>query len=264
VPADARQGNAGVSAALFSARLSMAPALLFMPTRHRGSRYHLAAQHFGAEVHFFGANIAEAGAEMRRIHGASIAAGELLDVSTFWEPGRLEGKKTMGLEIVEHFGAENLPEWIVYPTGGGTGLVGIWKAMKELAVHESKRPKMVAVQSVQCAPVVRAFERGLDHVEKVTSAGTIADGLDVPGAIMGHGILAAIRESRGTAIAVDEGAIRSDFAALGRIGASGSYEAAATVSAVRVLRANGTIAPKSKVLLLFTAGHGVALPTTAS
>src|SRR5262249_32329931 len=120
------QGNAGVAAALFCARLSM-PCLVYMPARHEHSVYHRAARHFGARVHFFGANIAEAGAEMRRVHGAEIAKGEVLDVSTFFEPGRLEGKKTMGFELVEHFGAAALPDWILYPTGGGTGLVGIWK-----------------------------------------------------------------------------------------------------------------------------------------
>jgi threonine synthase len=262
------QGNAGVAAALFSARLSLPPCLVYMPERHRGSRYHLAAQHFGADVCFFGANIADAGGEMRRVHRDAIAAGEYLDVSTFWEPGRLEGKKTMGLEIVEHFGQQlghvgqhigNLPKWILYPTGGGTGLVGIWKAMIELGVPLERRPKMVAVQSMQCAPVVRAFERGLDHVERITSEGTIADGLDVPGAIMGHGILDAVRTSGGTAIAVSEASIKADFATLGRLGVSASYEAAATLAALRVMRAKGTIAPGDSVLLLVTAGHAVAL-----
>jgi threonine synthase len=228
------QGNAGIAASLFAARLGL-PCLVYMPARHEGSVYHRAAAHFGANVHFFGANIAESGAEMRRVHGGAIAAGELLDVSTFWEPGRLEGKKTMGLELVEQLGADGLPDWIVYPTGGGTGLVGIWKAFVELGV--TKRPKMVAVQSTKCAPVVQAFERGLDHVEKVVSQGTIADGLDVPGAIMGHGILDVVRRSGGTAIAVDDDAIVKDFGELARAGVSASYEAAATVTALRAMRA---------------------------
>jgi threonine synthase len=252
------QGNAGVAAALFSARLGL-PCLVYMPARHEGSVYHRAAAHFGAKVHFFGANIAESGAEMRKVHGAAIAAGEMLDVSTFWEPGRLEGKKTMGIELVEQMGAAHLPEWIVYPTGGGTGLVGIWKAFIELDVDVGKRPKMVAVQSTKCAPVVQAFERGLEHVEKVVSQGTIADGLDVPGAIMGHGILEVVRASKGTAVAVDDEAIVKDFGELARAGTSASYEAAATVTALRALRANDTIAKGSRVLLLFTAGHSVTL-----
>jgi threonine synthase len=250
------QGNAGIAASLFAARLGL-PCLAYMPARHEGSVYHRAAAHFGATVHFFGANIAESGAEMRRVHGGAIAAGEMLDVSTFWEPGRLEGKKTMGLELVEQMGDDALPDWIVYPTGGGTGLVGIWKAFGELGI--TKRPKMAAVQSTKCAPVVQAFERGLDHVEKIVSQGTIADGLDVPGAIMGHGILDVVRESKGTAIAVDDEAIVKDFGELARAGVSASYESAATLTALRALRAKGTIASGEKVLLLFTAGHSVTL-----
>lgn len=250
------QGNAGIAASLFAARLGL-PCLAYMPARHEGSVYHRAAAHFGAKVHFFGANIAESGAEMRRVHGPAIAAGEMLDVSTFWEPGRLEGKKTISLELVEQMGEGGLPDWIVYPTGGGTGLVGIWKAFMELGV--AKRPKMVAVQSTKCAPVVQAFERGLDHVEKIVSQGTIADGLDVPGAIMGHGILEVIRQSKGTAIAVDDDAIVKDFGDLARSGVSASYESAATLTALRAMRANGTIAAGQKVLLLFTAGHSVTL-----
>jgi threonine synthase len=114
-------------------------------------------------------------------------------------------------------------------------------------------------ESTKCAPVVQAFERGLDHVEKVVSQGTIADGLDVPGAIMGHGILDVVRRSGGTAIAVDDDAIVKDFGERARAGVSASYEAAATVTALRAMRANGTIAPGGKVLLLFTAGHAVTL-----
>lgn len=165
----------------------------------------------------------------------------------------------MGLELVEHFGDDGLPDWIVYPTGGGTGLVGIWKAFRELGIDPTKRPKMVAVQSTKCAPVVAAFERGLDHVEKIVSRGTIADGLDVPGAIMGHGILDVVRESKGTAIAVDDEDIVRDFGELARGGVSASYESAATVTALRVLRAKGIIPAGARVLLLFTAGHSVTL-----
>jgi threonine synthase len=186
-------------------------------------------------------------------------------MSTFFEPGRLEGKKTMGFEILENFSPTTLPEWILYPTGGGTGLVGIWKAFQELtalgALNPAKHrlPRMVAVQSQNCAPVVESFKRGLDYVEPVESKGTVADGLDVPGAIMGHGILATIRESNGTAVAVRESAIIDAFKTLGQHGQAASYEGAATFAALRRLRADGIIGVGAKVLLLVTASHLVSL-----
>ncbi len=125
------QGNAGVAACLFSARLGLPGCLVWMPDGYEGSVYHRACELFGGEVHFFGPNIAAAGRNMRETLAAPLAGGEIVDLSTFFEPGRLEGKKTMGLEIAEHFGAD-LPDVVVYPTGGGTGLVGIWKAFEEL------------------------------------------------------------------------------------------------------------------------------------
>jgi threonine synthase len=259
------QGNAGMAAALFSARFGLEGALVYMPEGYQGSVYHRASQLFGATVRFFGTNIAEAGARMREDVRAELDRGDFVDLSTFFEPGRLEGKKTMGLEIWEFFGAAALPEWIVYPTGGGTGLVGIWKAFQELAemgliasAHH-RLPRMVAVQSEQCPPVVRAFERGLFAVEPVKSQGTIADGLDVPAAIMGHQILRVLRESRGAAIAVSERAISEAFAQYGRQGVSAGYESAAALAGVRALREAGTIAEGSRVLVLNTSGPFPAL-----
>ena len=186
-------------------------------------------------------------------------------MSTFFEPGRLEGKKTMGFEIVENFSPTTLPDWIIYPTGGGTGLVGIWKAFQELIAlgfldpAKHRLPRMVAVQSENCAPVVESFKKGLDYVEPVESKGTIADGLDVPGAIMGHGILATIRESNGTAVAVPESAILGAFKVLGEHGQAASYESAATFAALRRLRTDGVIGVGAKVLLLMTANHLISL-----
>jgi len=263
------QGNAGVAATLFSTRLNLTGCLVYMPENYRGTVYDQEAQLFGAEVHFAGANIAAAGRVMRETHADDLASGTLVDMSTFFEPGRLEGKKTMGFEIVEAFGADRLPDWILYPTGGGTGLVGIWKAFQELIAlgridaTTHRLPRMVAVQSENCAPVVEAFHRGLDHVEAVESKGTIADGLDVPGAIMGHGILRAIRGSGGTAVSVGEAAILDAFRVLGRHGVCASYESAATLAALRKLRAEGLIAVGARVLLLLTATHFVSLAQTA-
>jgi len=262
------QGNAGVAASLFSTRLKLPGCLVYMPENYRGTVYHLEAELFGAEVCFAGENIAASGVAMRQAHAIDLASGHLVDMSTFFEPGRLEGKKTMGFEIVEAFGPEKLPDWIFYPTGGGTGLVGIWKAFQELIAlgrmddGTHRLPRMVAVQSENCAPVVEAFDRGLDHVETVESKGTIADGLDVPGAIMGHGILQTIRDSGGTAVAVSEASILDAFKLLGRHGVGASYESAATLAALRKMRAEGSVPVGSRVLLLLTATHFVSLAQT--
>jgi len=259
------QGNAGVAACLFSRRLALPGCVVYMPEAWRGSIYHRACAHFGGEVRFAGANIAAAGRAMRADLAAELASGEAVDLSTFFEPGRLEGKKTMGLEIAEAFSGDRLPDWIVYPTGGGTGLVGIWKALRELAAmgaidaERTPLPRMAAVQSERCAPVVRSFERGLGEVEPVASQGTVADGLDVPGAIMGHGMLAALRASGGAAVAVSEAAIVDAFARCGALGVATGYEGAATLAAARELAARGTIRRGERVLLLLTASQLVAL-----
>jgi threonine synthase len=259
------QGNAGVASALFSTRLHLPGCLVYMPEGYQGNIYHREADFFGAEVHFAGANIAEAGRIMREAYAEQLESGDLVDVSTFFEPGRLEGKKTMGFEIFENFGPEELPDWVLYPTGGGTGLVGIWKAFQELAAigrldpGRHRLPRMVAVQSENCAPVVESFHRGLGHVEPVQSRGSVADGLDVPGAIMGHGILSTIRESDGTAVAVTESAIREAFKVLGEHGQAASYEGAATFAALRRLRSEGEISVGARVLLLLTANHFISL-----
>jgi threonine synthase len=251
------QGNAGVAACLFSARLALPPCVVYMPEAWRGSVYHRSCRLFGGEVRFAGANVAEAGRAMRAELGKRLAAGALVDLSTFFEPGRLEGKKTMGLEIASAF-ADAPPEWIVYPTGGGTGLIGILKAYEELAaagVIRGAPPRLVAVQSARCAPVVDAFRTGLDRVAPVVSQGTVADGLDVPSTIMGHRILAAIRATGGTAVAVGDEAILAAFGASGAAGMPTSLEGAATLAAVGALRGDGSIPAGSRVLLLYTAGH---------
>jgi threonine synthase len=259
------QGNAGVAASLFSARLGLPGCLVYMPEGYEDGLYHREARYFGAEVRFHGSNIAAAGKKMRSDVADELASGAYVDMSTFFEPGRLEGKKTMGLEIFQHFGANHLPDWILYPTGGGTGLVGIWKAFQELAAMglidpgHHRLPRMVSVQGENCAPVVRSFEKGLAEVEPVESQGTIADGLDVPGAIMGHGILRTIRESEGTAVAISEEEILARFADCGRIGVAASFEGAAVVAAMHRLLADGTIARGSRVLLLLTANHFIPL-----
>ncbi|HWO12726.1 MAG TPA: pyridoxal-phosphate dependent enzyme, partial [Polyangiaceae bacterium] len=172
------QGNAGVAAALFCSRLGLPGAIVYMPDGYQGSVYHRACEHFGGEVVFHGANIAGAGRAMRAALAEPLARGEYVDISTFFEPGRLEGKKTMGFEIADAFAGQPLPDAIFYPTGGGTGLVGIWKALNELrdwglsdAAHQ-RLPRLVAVQSENCAPVVAAFDAGAEEVSPVVSRGT--------------------------------------------------------------------------------------------
>ncbi len=252
------QGNAGVAAAMFSARLQLPNALIYMPTTHRGTSYAQRAKQYGAEIRFFGDTLADSGKRMRRELSDELACGDYVDMSTFFEPGRLEGKKTMGFEIFEFFG-ENLPDYILYPTGGGTGLVGIWKAFAELRAMgvlgaSTSLPKLVAVQSENCSPVVDAFLNSQSEVHPVVSKGTKADGLNVPGAIMGHGILKALDESQGLAIAISEAAITGTFESLNAQGISVSYESAATIAAAKDLRQKQVIPKGSSALALFTSG----------
>ncbi|RMG13909.1 MAG: pyridoxal-phosphate dependent enzyme [Planctomycetota bacterium] len=257
------QGNAGVAAALFSARAGLSPVRVAMPAGYEDGPYARAAAFFGAELSFAGENIAAAGAALREELAGALAAGEVVDLSTFFEPGRLEGKKTLGLELWRELGPAGLPEWIVYPTGGGTGLVGLWKAFRELEalgyLPPERLPRLAAVQSAGCAPVVASFERGDERVLPVRSRGTVADGLDVPGAIMGHGILRALRESRGAAVAVPDEAILGAWRELGRAGLGASLEGAATLAGLRALRARGAVEEGARVLLLSTGGHTVPL-----
>lgn len=260
------QGNAGVAASLFSTRLGLPPCRVTMPEDYVGGMYHKACAHYGGKVSFFGPNIAAAGKFAREEMAEEVAAGRSVDLSTFFEPGRLEGKKTMGLEIFEHFGAD-LPDWIIYPTGGGTGLVGIWKAFEELKAlglipADKQMPKMVAVQSVNCAPVVESFLAGSELVAPVTSVGTIADGLDVPGAIMGHEILRVLRDSHGQGVAVTEEDITVAYNELAAVGAASGFEGSATLAAAKSLLAAGTITAGEKVLLLNTNSPWVALSKT--
>lgn len=264
------QGNAGVAAALFSSRLGLERALVYMPDGYQGSIYHQACAHFGGEVRFAGQNIAAAGRQMRDALKVELASGEYVDISTFFEPGRLEGKKTMGFELAESFAGEPLPDAVFYPTGGGTGLVGIWKALNELRAWgladsaHTVLPHLIAVQSSNCAPVVAAFEAGAEEVTPVTSKGTLADGLDVPGAIMGHAMLAAVRDSGGFALSVEEQAIQQAFVELGRNGLGAGYESAATLAALREAKRTGRVAPGSRVLLLLTGTHLISLARGAA
>jgi threonine synthase len=160
---------------------------------------------YGARVYVADGQIDECGA----LVGKGAAEGLWFDCSTLKEPYRLEGKKVMGFELVEQLGWE-VPDAIFYPTGGGTGLIGMWKGFDELeavGLIGSKRPRMYAVQAAGCAPMVRAFERGDEFAERWENAATVATGIRVPKAVGDFLILRAVRKSGGAAIAVSEDAI---------------------------------------------------------
>jgi threonine synthase len=184
------------------------------------------------------------------------------DVSTLKEPYRVEGKKTMGLELAEQRGWR-LPDVIVYPTGGGTGLVGMWKAFQELetlGLVGPDRPRMVSVQSEGCAPIVRAFEAGDRFAEPWQNAKTRASGIRVPSAVGDFLILDALRESGGTAVAVSEDSISEMQIFAGRMGAGYvSPESAAAFAAVPVLRGSGEIGSDDDVVV-FDCGIGQKYP----
>jgi threonine synthase len=177
------------------------------------------------------------------------------DLSTLKEPYRLEGKKTMGYELAEQFNFE-LPDVIIYPTGGGTGLVGMWKAfheMEEMGLIGTKRPRMVTVQSTGCAPIVKAFEEGTEHAGLWEGAKTCADGLRVPVAVGDFLILQALRESGGTAVAVpDEEMIEYTKVIGSMTGIFPAPEGAACLAAqVRLLK-EGWIRPDESVVIFNT------------
>jgi threonine synthase len=177
-------------------------------------------------------------------------------MSTLKEPYRIEGKKTMGLELAEQLGWK-LPDVILYPTGGGTGLIGMWKAFEELGqlgwLASERRPRMVAVQSTGCAPIVRAFDRGERFAELFDGAATIASGIRVPAAVGDFMILDAVRASGGRAVSVEEARIR-EWMALGmhREGLSICPETAACIGALERLRAESWIAPHEQVVIFNT------------
>ncbi len=180
------------------------------------------------------------------------------DLSTLKEPYRVEGKKTMGYELFEQLG--HLPDAIIYPTGGGTGLVGMWKAfaeMEELGWIGAKRPKMFAVQAASCAPIVRAWENGDEFAQSWENAHTYAAGLRVPRAIGDFLILRGIRESGGAAIAVEDEAMRDAVNLLGSTtGIFAAPEGGATAAAVPILRKRGWLHPDDEIVL-FNTGSGL-------
>jgi threonine synthase len=212
------------------------------------------------------------GATVYRVNGLIDDCGRIVadgkakvgwfDASTLKEPYRIEGKKTMGLELAEQLGWR-LPDVILYPTGGGTGLIGMWKAFAELEAIgfiDSRRPRMIAVQAAGCAPMVRAFEAGSEHAPRWENAHTIASGIRVPQAIGDFLILRAVRESGGFAIAVTDDAIS---AALDEVARAEGFllcpEGAATYAALEQGLADGRIR-RDEEAVLFNCASGLKYP----
>ncbi len=193
-------GNAACAMSAYAAAAGL-PAHVFMPA-DVPSLFQVECRELGARVNLVNGLINDCGVKVRE----GVAEHGWFDVSTLREPYRIEGKKTMGYEIAEQLGW-TLPDVIIYPTGGGTGLVGMWKAfdeMEQMGLIGPQRPRMVSVQSTGCAPIVRAFEQGVEFAELWQGAKTVADGLRVPVAIGDFLILRAIRASRGVAVAVPD------------------------------------------------------------
>ncbi|HSL45134.1 MAG TPA: threonine synthase [Anaerolineales bacterium] len=247
-------GNAGGAMAAYAARAGLR-AHIFMPKDTPFANIE-ESRMAGAEVILIDGLINDAAG----MAGEKARAEGWFDVSTFKEPYRVEGKKVMGYELAEAFDWE-LPEVIVYPTGGGTGLVGMWKAFAELEalgwLNNTKRPRMVSVQADGCAPVVKAFEQHATFCDFWTGAQTIASGLRVPKSFADHLILQDIYESQGTAVAVsDEAILESQKQLAGMEGIFAAPEGAATLAALKELIKQGWLHPEERIVL-FNTGSGL-------
>jgi threonine synthase len=246
-------GNAAGALAAYAARAGL-ECFIFMP-RDTPRANVVECEQTGASVTLMDGLITDCGAEV----GRRKEAEGWFDVSTLKEPYRVEGKKTLGYELAEQLNWE-LPDVIIYPTGGGTGLIGMWKAFDEMQAMgwiDSKRPRMVTVQAAGCAPIVRAFEEGKRFADEFPNAATTASGLRVPKAIGDFLILDAIRQSGGTAIAVTDEEL---IAATREIGAAEGVfcapEGAACLPALRKLVQAGMVDKNDRVVL-FNTGSGV-------
>ena len=246
-------GNAAGALAAYAAQAGL-ECFIFMP-RDTPRANIVECEQTGAHVTLMDGLITDCGAEVARRKEAE----GWFDVSTLKEPYRVEGKKTLGYELAEQC-EWRLPDVIIYPTGGGTGLIGMWKAfeeMEQMGWIGSKRPRMVTVQASGCAPIVRAFNEGKRFADEFPNAATVASGLRVPRAIGDFLIIDALRDSGGTAIAVTDAEL---VAAVGEIGAAEGVfcapEGAACLPALRKLLAEGAVKPDEQVVL-FNTGAGV-------
>ena len=246
-------GNAAGALAAYAARAGL-ECFIFMP-RDTPRANVVECEQTGAHVTMLDGLITDCGAEVARRKDAE----GWFDVSTLKEPYRVEGKKTLGYELAEQCDW-SLPDVIIYPTGGGTGLIGMWKAfdeMEQLGWIGSQRPRMVSVQASGCAPIVQAFAEGKRFADEFPNAVTIASGLRVPRAIGDFMILDAIRSSGGTAIAVTDDELLAAVAEIGALeGVFCAPEGAACLPALRKLLADKAVTPDERVVL-FNTGAGV-------
>ena len=214
---------------------------------------------FGAELMLVDGHIGDAGKQAR----AFAASSGYFDVSTLREPYRIEGKKTMGYELAEQLGWRRLPTHIIYPTGGGTGLIGMWKAFAEMRdggwlPHDVAMPRMIVAQADGCAPIVRAFDAGADHATPWENPTTHASGLRVPGPLGDRLILRAVKESGGDALAVSEDAIRASTLELSRAtGVDAAPEGGCALAVVAELVRAGRVGRDAEVLV-FNTGSGAS------
>jgi len=249
-------GNAGAALAAYGTRAGMETYVLCPDNTPETNVREIALQ--GAKVWKVNGYIGDCG----KIVGAGVEPMGWFDVSTLKEPYRIEGKKTMGLELADQLDWE-LPEVIFYPTGGGTGLIGMWKAFNELRSIgwlTGHLPRMVAVQSTGCAPIVRAYERGERFAEPWENAATIASGIRVPGAIGDFMILDVVRESNGFAIAVPDEAIEDAQVRIAQTdGLLTSPEGAATFAGYEAALDQGLVSATDRVVL-FNCGNGLKYP----
>ncbi len=252
-------GNAGAAWALYAARAGIASTIVMPVDAPKITRNECAIS--GSNLYLVNGLISDAG----KIVGEAVSEHNLYDVSTLKEPYRIEGKKTMGIEIAEQFNWE-VPDVILYPTGGGVGLIGIYKALKELQelgwISKDKMPRLVAVQSEGCAPIVKAWEEGKRESEFWNDSETIAFGINVPKALGDFLVLNAVYETEGCAVAVrDENVIKEQESISQKEGVFACPEGAAAFYAARQLRNEGWIKEGERVVVLNT-GAGIKYPNT--
>ncbi|MEO8139656.1 MAG: threonine synthase [Gemmatimonadota bacterium] len=245
-------GNAGVAAAAYAARAGVSVRVYAPRSTPRTILAQIVA--FGGDLHLLDGHIGDCG-KAARAFGAEQGA---MDLSTLREPYRIEGKKTLGLELALQLGW-TLPQAIIYPTGGGTGLIGMWKAFAELRASgwvTDEPPRMFTVQSTGCAPIVQAFDAGSDHATAWPDPRTVASGLRVPAPLGDRLILRALRESGGAAVAVTDEVLQQEAAQGSREeGVDFSPEGGAGLAAARLLRERGQIGAEDRVIV-FNTGAG--------
>ena len=249
-------GNAGAAVAAYAAAAGL-PARVYAP-RTTPPAILMTVRALGADLHLVDGHIGDAG----RLARAYAAESGWMDMSTLREPYRVEGMKTMGYELAEQLEGE-LPSAIVYPTGGGEGTIGIWKALEEMRAWgwlpaDARAPRMVAAQAAGCAPIVRAHAAGADRAEPWVDPATYASGLRVPGPLGDRLLLRTLRESAGHAVAIDDAVTRDAASALAHAtGIDAAPEGGCALAAVELLVRDGRLGPKNDVVV-FNTGSGAS------